>query len=153
VQARLRPILATSGIPDLDRLVDRISAEPNGPLGDEVVEAMTTNETLFFRDLHPFTDLAEQVVPRLVASRPKGTTLRFWSAAASFGQEAYTLAMVLTELRWMLGDGRGRPPTPISRCSAACPRPAARPTCTAAASTGGSTTLCAPWPASGSSTC
>jgi chemotaxis protein methyltransferase CheR len=106
VQARLRPILATSGIPDLDRLVDRISAEPNGPLGDEVVEAMTTNETLFFRDLHPFTDLAEQVVPRLVASRPKGTTLRFWSAAASFGQEAYTLAMVLTELRWMLGDRR-----------------------------------------------
>ncbi len=106
VQARLRPILASAGFADLDRLVERVWAEPNGRLSDEVVEAMTTNETLFFRDGHPFVDLAEQVLPRLVAGRPKGATLRLWSAAASFGQEAYTLAMVATELRWMLGERR-----------------------------------------------
>lgn len=106
VQARLRPILTRACIPDLEQLVDRICAEPSGRLSDEVVEAMTTNETLFFRDQHPFADLAEQVLPRLIAARPKGTTLRFWSAAASFGQEAYTMAMVATELRWMIGERR-----------------------------------------------
>ena len=106
VQARLQPILARAGLPDLEQLVGRISAEPNGALSDEVVEAMTTNETLFFRDGHPFVDLAEQVLPRLVASRPKSASLRLWSAAASYGQEAYTLAIVASELRWMLGERR-----------------------------------------------
>ena len=105
LQARLTPLLATAGLPDLDALADRVCAAPDGPLGKSVVEALTTNETLFFRDGHPFEDLA-RVLPRLAAARGPGTPLRIWSAASSFGQEAYSIAIVASELRGALGDRR-----------------------------------------------
>jgi chemotaxis protein methyltransferase CheR len=65
---------------------------------------MTTNESLFFRDGKPFAHLREQALRALAAARPTGARLRIWSAASSSGQEAYSLAMVLTECRVMLGD-------------------------------------------------
>jgi chemotaxis protein methyltransferase CheR len=74
------------------------------PLIRDVVEAMTTNESFFFRDDKPFVHVRTQALPRLVAARPSGSTIRIWSAAASSGQEAYSLAMIVAESRAVLGD-------------------------------------------------
>ena len=72
----------------------------------EVVEAMTTNESFFFRDDKPFQHFRTQALPRLLAARAAGTPLRIWSAASSSGQEAYSLAMILSECRASIGDRR-----------------------------------------------
>ena len=65
---------------------------------------MTTNESFFFRDDKPFQHFRAQALPRLLAARPPGSTLRIWSAASSSGQEAYSLAMILAEATALLGD-------------------------------------------------
>ncbi len=96
VQARLEPILKKRALSSLAVLADRLRLDP--ALEREVVEAMTTNETLFFRDGRPFDHLRDVMLPRLHASRPKGMPLRIWSAAASTGQEAYSLAMLVSEM-------------------------------------------------------
>ncbi len=96
VQARLEPILQKRALSSLAVLADRLRSDP--VLEREVVEAMTTNETLFFRDGRPFDHLREVMLPRLHLSRPKGIPLRIWSAAASTGQEAYSLAMLVSEM-------------------------------------------------------
>ena len=72
----------------------------------DVVEAMTTNESFFFRDDKPFQHFRSQALSRVIAARPAGAPLRIWSAAASSGQEAYSLAMILLESRAILGDRR-----------------------------------------------
>jgi chemotaxis protein methyltransferase CheR len=77
---------------------------PGSALEREIVEAMTTNESLFFRDTKPFDALKLRVLPRLHAARPQGARLRIWSAAASTGQEAYSIAMLLAEMTGLLGD-------------------------------------------------
>ena len=96
VQARLEPILRKRGLSSLAVLADRLRLDP--ALEREVVEAMTTNETLFFRDGRPFDHLRDVLLPQLHASRPRGVPLRIWSAAASTGQEAYSLAMLVSEM-------------------------------------------------------
>ncbi|MEE8393411.1 MAG: protein-glutamate O-methyltransferase CheR, partial [Rhodospirillales bacterium] len=63
----------------------------------EVIEAMTTNETFFFRDTWPFDTLRDTVLPRLMANRTRTKPIRIWCAAASTGQEPYTIAMILNE--------------------------------------------------------
>ena len=75
-------------------------------LAQEVVEAMTTNESLFFRDDKPFEHFRGHALPRLHAIRAPGVPLRVWSAASSSGQEAYSLAMTLSEMRASLGERR-----------------------------------------------
>jgi chemotaxis protein methyltransferase CheR len=65
---------------------------------------MTTNESFFFRDDKPFIHFRAQALPRLVAARPPGSTIRVWSAASSSGQEAYSLAMIVAESKAVLGD-------------------------------------------------
>jgi chemotaxis protein methyltransferase CheR len=62
-----------------------------------VVEAMTTNETFFFRDIHPFDRFRDVILPKVIANRPAGSTIRIWCAACSSGQEPYSLAMILKE--------------------------------------------------------
>ncbi len=96
VQARLEPILKKRALSSLAVLADRLRFDP--ALEREVVEAMTTNETLFFRDGRPFDHLREVMLPRLHAIRPRSMPLRIWSAAASTGQEAYSLAMLVSEM-------------------------------------------------------
>jgi chemotaxis protein methyltransferase CheR len=90
-------------MPGLDALAARLRSHAQTPLAREVVEAMTTNESFFFRDDKPFTHLRTQALPRLHAARPAGARLRLWSAAASTGQEAYSLAMLVAEGRMALG--------------------------------------------------
>ena len=103
IETRLEPILKQHGLSNLAILADRMRTDPS--LEREVVEAMTTNETLFFRDGKPFDNLRDVVLPRLHAARPRGLPLRIWSAAASTGQEAYSVAMLVSEMGPAL-DGR-----------------------------------------------
>jgi chemotaxis protein methyltransferase CheR len=96
VQARLLPVARQQGLDDISALVARLKrGEP--ALTTQVVEAMTTNETSFFRDVHPFDCLRADVLPSLLEARCAQRTLRIWSAAASTGQEAYSIAMILRE--------------------------------------------------------
>ena len=97
LETRLAPVLRRESLADLAALAERVLAAPGCALEREVVEAMTTGETLFFRDERPFAHLRDVVLPRLHADRPPGVPLRLWSAAASCGQEAYSLAMLLAD--------------------------------------------------------
>jgi chemotaxis protein methyltransferase CheR len=106
LETRLAPLLRENGLADLEALAARVRAGGAQVLAKAVVEAMTTNESSFFRDDKPFTHVRAQALPRLHAQRPAGAKLRIWSAAASTGQEAYSLAMILAEQRAVLA---GRP--------------------------------------------
>ncbi len=101
LETRLAPILRQHGLRDLDALVERLRGPFTGRMALEsaVIEALTTNESSFFRDDKPFAHVRGTALPRLHASRPAGARLRIWSAAASSGQEAYSLAMLLAECR------------------------------------------------------
>jgi chemotaxis protein methyltransferase CheR len=104
LDTRLAPILKRQGLRDLTALAERLRVPRMDALAQEVVEAMTTNESLFFRDDKPFEHVRTQALPRLHAARAPGVKLRIWSAASSSGQEAYSLAMMLTDMRASLGD-------------------------------------------------
>jgi chemotaxis protein methyltransferase CheR len=97
VESRLLPIVQASGEQSLGRLVSRLRSSPEGPLHKQVVEAMTTNETSWFRDNHPFQALESVILPELLCRRANVRRLTIWSAAAASGQEAYSIAMVLQE--------------------------------------------------------
>lgn len=96
VESRLLPIARTTG-GSIATLVTQMRREPAGVLTAQVVDAMTTNETSFFRDNHPFEALAKHVVPELVRTRSAERRLSFWCGASSSGQEPYTIAMVLRD--------------------------------------------------------
>jgi chemotaxis protein methyltransferase CheR len=94
---RLSKILRNQGMTRLDELVRKLRAQKNPALEREVAEAMTINETSFFRDLRPFELLRQELLPKIIEARRFHRTLRFWSAACATGQEAYSLAMMLLE--------------------------------------------------------
>jgi len=100
--ARLMPIVARRQLGDLDELCSLMKATGEYPLRREVVEAMTTNETQFFRDIDVWEGLRTQVLPELTERHKATRILRLWSAASSSGQEAYSLAILLLEMG--LGD-------------------------------------------------
>ena len=106
LETRLTPILKREKLRDLNHLAEHVRYRSADRVARDVVEAMTTNESFFFRDDKPFQHFRGQALPRMHAARSPGTPLRIWSAAASSGQEAYSLAMILTECRAMLGDRR-----------------------------------------------
>ncbi len=106
LETRLAPILKHEQLRDLVALADRLRAPGAEPLIREVVEAMTTNESFFFRDDKPFQHFRNQALPRLHSSRTATSPLRIWSAASASGQEAYSIAMILTECRTSIGDRR-----------------------------------------------
>lgn len=97
LESRLTPVARKHGFEDLDLLAQSIRATPDDRLLDDITEAMTTNESGFFRDIRPYEVLREKVLPRLMANRPD-RRLRIWSAACSSGQEPYSICMVLKEL-------------------------------------------------------
>ena len=97
VESRLQPIVQASGERTLDRLVSRLRSSPEGSLHDQVVEAMTTNETSWFRDRHPYDAFESVILPDLLSRRARERRLTVWSAATASGQEAYSIAMVLHE--------------------------------------------------------
>lgn len=97
VRDRLAPIVTKHGWQSYEQLADRIALPGQTALVDEVVEAIVTHETSFFRDPHVWESLRRELFPRLLAQKPAGSNVRLWSAAMSTGQEAYTLAMLAHE--------------------------------------------------------
>ena len=98
LEARLLPVVKSEGATSLDDLCRLIRATGGERLRHKVVEAMTTNETLFFRDVTPFESLQKELIPKLVERTAGRRPVRFWSAACSSGQEAYSLAMMWLEM-------------------------------------------------------
>jgi chemotaxis protein methyltransferase CheR len=102
VESRLIPLARRVGLSGIPELVTKMKAGADA-LTSEVVEAMTTNETFFFRDKIPFEHLRQTVLPELVRARANRRTLRIWCAAASTGQEPYSIAMCVKEFPGLSG--------------------------------------------------
>jgi len=97
VESRLLPVAREEGLADIEKLVEKVRQHPHSPVSRRLVEALTTNETSWFRDGDPFAALRDTVVPDLASSRRTTRRLRIWSAACSSGQEAYSIAMTLLD--------------------------------------------------------
>jgi len=96
-ESRLAPVLRAHGLAGFPQLVDAFERPDRTALVREVIDAMTTNETLFFRDRTPFETFRSRVLPDLISAHAHERRLRFWCAACSTGQEAYSLAMTLDQ--------------------------------------------------------
>jgi len=103
LETRLAAILRDNNLDSLAALVDVLRQPGAASVKDQVVDAMTTNETSFFRDNHPFDALRKSVIPGLIERRAATRCLRIWSAACSTGQEPYSLAMMLKDSFPILG--------------------------------------------------
>lgn len=97
VESRLTTLARQVGLVTADQLIEEVRRKPDNGLRYKIVEAMTTNETSFFRDVAPFDALREHVLPDLIARRAAQKSLRIWCGAASTGQEPYSLAMLIRE--------------------------------------------------------
>jgi chemotaxis protein methyltransferase CheR len=134
IESRLLPLARKAGLTGISDLVQKMKGGSNA-LITQVVEAMTTNETFFFRDKVPFDHFRDTIMPEMLKLRAARKSLRIWCAASSTGQEPYSLAMCLREMSAALSGWRveilatdlsmcWRNPRPAStassRCSAAC---------------------------------
>ncbi len=97
LESRLQPIARSHGLHGMSALVAALQGAPNPKLLTEVIEAMTTNESLFFRDNKPFDQMKKTLFPALREQAKLLKSLRIWSAAASTGQEPYSVAITLLE--------------------------------------------------------
>jgi chemotaxis protein methyltransferase CheR len=97
VEARLAPVARKAGARDVSEFLATVRQRPNTTALQAIVDALTTNETSWFRDREPFSALTESVLPELIAARATTRRLRIWSAACSSGQEPYSLAITLKE--------------------------------------------------------
>ncbi len=105
-ESRLLPVARRHGMTTLTELVGTLRARPAPTLTGEVVDAMTTNETFFFRDKAPFEHLRDVILPSLIAARAREKRIRIWCAAASTGQEPYSIAMTLKGMNAALAGFR-----------------------------------------------
>lgn len=103
VESRLQPILKRESLAGLAELVEVLHANRTPAIAKDVIEAMTINETYFFRDKQPFDKFRDIMLPKLAAARQKEKKIRVWSAASSTGQEAYSLSMIVEEMLPKLG--------------------------------------------------
>ena len=106
VESRLGPLCRRFDLASLSALIGRLKSGGTADLEFAVVEAMTTNETFFFRDKTPFEIFEKTLLPRYLPARAAARRLRIWCAAASTGQEPYSLAMILTEMAAKLAGWR-----------------------------------------------
>lgn len=110
VSSRLSKLMAENGIPDLRELTSRLQLISQRALREAVIDAMTTNETLWFRDNHPYAIFRERLLPEL--QKTARGPIRIWSAACSSGQEPYSISMCTEEYR-MANMGALRQPVEI----------------------------------------
>lgn len=96
-ESRLHPILQSTGHETISSLVEALRQQPDFAIQRSIAEAMTVNETSFFRDRLPFELMRLELLPALIRERAQSRRLRLWSAACSTGQEAYSLAMMLCD--------------------------------------------------------
>ena len=94
-ETRLTKLLRNQGMSRLDELVRHLRVKKDTALERAIAEAMTINETSFFRDARPFELLRTELLPKLIEARRTARSLRYWSAACSTGQEGYSLAMLM----------------------------------------------------------
>lgn len=106
LDSRLTPVAKKWNFPSIELMTLQLRALPDNDLIRDVVEAMTTNETSFFRDSKPFIEFEQTVLPQLIKQRANKKSLRIWCAAASSGQEPYSLAMLLKDKEAMLKGWR-----------------------------------------------
>jgi chemotaxis protein methyltransferase CheR len=106
LESRLLPIVRRLDLGSLGGLVAKLRAPGAEQLVVQVVEAMTTNESFFYRDKVPFDNFSEGIMPALIAARANQRRIRIWCAAASTGQEPYSLAMCVKELGAKLAGWR-----------------------------------------------
>jgi chemotaxis protein methyltransferase CheR len=104
LESRLLPVARSNGFQSLDELIRAMKLPTGGKLQTAVVEAMTTNETFFFRDKSPFEHLNEVILPHMLIERAKTRRLRIWCAAASTGQEPFSIAICLKEIADKIGN-------------------------------------------------
>ncbi len=97
MEARLSPVAQREGFASVSALIARLRSQREGDLHWKVVEAMTTNETSFFRDVKPFEALRKVVFPQLIQARQSDRKLNIWCGASSSGQEPYSMAILLRE--------------------------------------------------------
>lgn len=97
VEARLIPVARAVGAANVNEFLAELQRRPNPQHQRKIIDALTTNETSWFRDREPFSALTDQVLPELIKSRSAARKIRIWSAASSSGQEAYSLAITLQE--------------------------------------------------------
>ncbi len=123
-ESRLAPIVKQLGLKSTNDLCVLLRAKSSQGLGNRVAEAMTTNETYFFREPNQYEAIRTVLLPKLKEDRRDTRNLRFWSAAASTGQEAYSLAMMLLEEQlasWNIQIlGTDFSSTVVERARAAC---------------------------------
>ncbi len=96
VRQRLRPICRLQGLDTIEQLVQRLQTQAHDELNDQVIEVLTTNETSFFRDNHPFEVLTSRVLPDLLPATGK-RTVNIWCSGCATGQEAYSVALSIAE--------------------------------------------------------
>jgi chemotaxis protein methyltransferase CheR len=97
IESRLKPVARAESFDSVSALIAGLRARPAGPLAQLVIDAMTTNETSFFRDMRPFDAIRFDILPTVMERRSSTRALKIWSAAASTGQEAYSLAITIRE--------------------------------------------------------
>ena len=97
VENRLGALAGREGFASLESLIGKLRASPVNGLHHKTIDALTTNETFFFRDFHPFESLRKHILPKLAESRADKRQLTIWSAACSTGQEPFSLAMLIRE--------------------------------------------------------
>lgn len=105
-ESRLVPVARRHSIATLGELVEKLKTSEQSPLATDVIEAMATNETFFFRDKLPFDHFRDTVLPALIVARAREKRIRVWCTAASSGQEPYSLAMILREFSAKLAGFR-----------------------------------------------
>jgi chemotaxis protein methyltransferase CheR len=106
LETRLSPIAARAKVASVEELIRGLRQGRHAEFIAEITSAMTTNESSFFRDGRPFETFRTDILPRLLERRDKSKTIRIWCAAASTGQEPYTLAMLLKEEKALFGSHR-----------------------------------------------
>lgn len=97
LESRLNPVANSFGLANVTDLVRALRGGNQTKLEDRIVEAMTINETSFFRDMHPFNALRDSVLPAMIEARKAVRELSIWSGACSTGQEPYSLAMLMRD--------------------------------------------------------
>ncbi len=97
VENRLLPVARRHGIDTIDSLIKRLKENPDHSFAVEITEAMTTNESLFFRDESPFEIFSEKILPEGIKRRSSNKKFRIWCAACSTGQEPYSLSMLISD--------------------------------------------------------
>jgi chemotaxis protein methyltransferase CheR len=104
LKSRLEPIARAEGFADVATMMRQVRLAPAARLAQRCIDGMATHESFFFRDITPFDQLRDVILPELWKERAKTRSLRIWSAACSSGQEPYSLAMMLREESAKFGD-------------------------------------------------